>query len=58
MSRIFMSGPCFLPAPCHETFVAGHAEDTLACTCISQILNLPLAIAAPEARRTKGLVAS
>jgi hypothetical protein len=37
--------------------MAGHAEDALGSACIAQVLNLPLAIPAPEAVGAKGLVA-
>lgn len=35
-----------------------HAEDTLRCTRISQVLNLALAVPAPKAVCTEGLVTS
>ncbi len=47
----------FLPPPCHECFVAAHAEDSLRCARITQILDLFLAIAASEATRAEGLLA-
>jgi hypothetical protein len=37
--------------------VARHAEDTLRCACIAQVLDLALAVPAAEAVGTKGLVA-
>lgn len=37
--------------------MAGHAEDALRGACIAQILDLPLAVPAPEAVGAKGLVA-
>ena len=37
--------------------MAGHAEDALGSACIAQVLDLPLAIPAPEAVGAKGLVA-
>jgi hypothetical protein len=37
--------------------VAGHAEDALRCAGIAQVLDLALAVTAPEAVRAEGLVA-
>ena len=47
-----------LAAAGHERLVARHAEDALRGTGIAQVFDLPLAVAAPEAVCTKGLVAS
>jgi hypothetical protein len=49
--------PRLLPPPCHQRLVAGHAEDSLRRSCVSEILDLAFAVPASEARRAESLVA-
>lgn len=45
------------PSPLHQRLVTFHAEDALRCSCIFEILNLLLAVPAPETGCAESLIA-